>query len=1027
MLAEKWLIAPSRRVGNQWAECVARGGQAVVNLRVKTLKSLATDLAGLEMLAQKVALVSEQAGPLLIDQVFRRMKAGLRYLGTLPASAGLAETMYRSIQDIRLAGLTPSQVVPRRFEVSAKGQDLLQIMGGYLDELNSRGLVDYAGVLQFAIARLQNAPNDIGADVVVCPASIRLKTLEKQLLDSFPQDRLHHLPVDEPHGKEDEAAKADTDLDLLRWLPHPDLAPAQVADGTVEIFRAIGEVNEVREALRRLLANQTKLDEAELLYTDAQTYVPLIFETIAAQAGCDSVGEETFPATFADGIPTTYSRPGRLLSAWVTWIAEDFPQARLVRMIAEGLLSVPGQEEQKFSFARLASVFRGVGIGLGRDRYLPKLDEQIERLKQRVKDSRSVDTDDPQDIVERLQSAQRRLAEMEILRQLVSKLLDFSPEKTTDQRTILDSAKGLLANCARTANKTDNFALERLAEDIEGLRYWLSEDGEPFTLDAWDWLATLPASASILGSGPQPGRLHVANALSGGHSGRSNTFIVGLDDSRFPGTGLQDPLFLDGERRAVSDDLPTATGDLEEKIRDFHRLVARLRGTLTLSYSCRDLVDNRDKFPSPLLMAAYRIVSGNHEGTQEDFLKWMPAAISFAPVTEGCCLNPTEWWLWRLCAGDEVQNAERLVGQSFPHLVRGKQAVQQRASAAFTQYDGHVPQAGSDLDPTAPQGPVMSSSRLETVGRCPLFFFFQRGLGIDLPDELVVEPDRWLDPLAYGKLLHSVFEKFVRELVKAKRGPKYPDDMARLNEILDALIAEYRDEYPPPTDHAFQTQRSQLQQTARVFLIEEDRYCAENRGTPVYLESSFGLGPKVCASPLDTPDPVLIKLSDGSTIRACGRVDRIDRVGQGAVDTYAVWDYKSGSAWKYDEADPFRQGRVVQPALYIAMVAHRLRATLSSKAKVARFGFFFPGVKERGRRIEWKTEGLAEGNEILGQLVGIIHQGAFLATNEKEDCNYCQYASICGDAETIAAASGRKLENGDNEALQPIRELRNHG
>ena len=91
----------------------------------------------------------------------------------------------------------------------------------------------------------------------------------------------------------------------------------------------------------------------------------------------------------------------------------------------------------------------------------------------------------------------------------------------------------------------------------------------------------------------------------------------------FRGLGLQDPLFLDGERRAVSSALPTATGDLEEKIKDFHRLLARLRGKLTLSYSCHDLVDNREKFPSPLLMAAYRIISGNHEGTYADVWRTM--------------------------------------------------------------------------------------------------------------------------------------------------------------------------------------------------------------------------------------------------------------------------------------------------------------------------------------------------------------------------------------------------------------------
>lgn len=1024
MLAEKWLIAPSRRVGNQWAECVARSGQAAVNLRVKTLKSLATELAGQEMVAGKVALLAEQAGPLLIDQVFRRLKPGLRYLGSLPPSAGLADTMFRSIQDVRLTGLAPEHLVPTRFEVRTKGQDLLQILGGYLDELKSQGLVDYAGVLQLAIAGVRSAPDDWDADmVVVCPSSIRLKPLEKQLLDSFPKECVRYFPVDEPHDTGDAEEPSD-DLDLLRWLPHPDLAPTRSPDGTVQFFRATGEVNEVREVLRRLLASGTKLDEAELLYTDAETYVPLIFETIAAQVACDSVTDAAFPATFAEGIPTIYSRPGRLLSAWVAWTAEDYPQARLARMVAEGLLNLPDAEEQGFSFARLASVLRGVGIGLRRDRYLPKIDEEIEALKQRVKDSSSGESDDPEDIASRLQSAKRRLAEMKILRRLVKDLLDVSPGKTADQKAVLDGAKGLLEKCARTASKTDSYAHLRLVEDIGSLRCWLADEKD-LALDAWDWLSALPASATILGSGPQPGRLHVASVLSGGHSGRGNTFVVGLDDSRFPGTGLQDPLFLDGERRAVSSDLPTATGSLEEKIQDFHRLLARLKGKLTMSYSCHDLVDNREKFPSPLLMAAYRIVSGNHEGTQEDFLKWMPVPVSFAPASEDSCMNTTEWWLWRLCAGKEVQNAEQLVGQTFPHLVRGKQAADKRQSDDFTEYDGHVPEVGKQLDPTAATGAVMSSSKLETLGACPMKFFFQRGLGIEPPDELVIEPDRWLDQLAYGKLLHSVFERFVRELVETGRQPKYPDDTERLNAILDELVEEYRDDYPPPTEHAFQTQLNQLQQAARVFLIEEDRYCAEGKGTPVYLESSFGLK-ETGDGPLDTTEPVPVKLEDGSEIRVCGRVDRIDRIGNGATDTYAVWDYKSGSAWKYDEADPFRQGRVIQPTLYIAMVAHRLRLKISPRVKVTRFGFFFPGTRERGRRIEWDDAQLAEGKNVLKNLVGIIRQGIFLPTDNKDDCKYCDYKTVCGDPTAVAASSAQKLGNATNKMLKPIRELRSH-
>jgi predicted amidohydrolase len=48
-------------------------------------------------------------------------------------------------------------------------------------------------------------------------------------------------------------------------------------------------------------------------------------------------------------------------------------------------------------------------------------------------------------------------------------------------------------------------------------------------------------------------------------------------------------------------------------------------------------------------------------------------------------------------------------------------------------------------------------------------------------------------------------------------------------------------------------------------------------------------------------------------------------------------------------SDPFRQGRVVQPALYVTMVARRLKEAVSAKTRVVQFGFFFPGARERGR------------------------------------------------------------------------------
>ena len=163
------------------------------------------------------------------------------------------------------------------------------------------------------------------------------------------------------------------------------------------------------------------------------------------------------------------------------------------------------------------------------------------------------------------------------------------------------------------------------------------------------------------------------------------------------------------------------------------------------------------------------------------------------------------------------------------------------------------------------------------------------------------------------------------------------------------------------------------------------------------------------ATPLDTLEPVPINLTGGRQVRLRGRIDRIDLVGDGAVKTFAIWDYKTGSTWGYEREEPFQQGRILQPYLYVTMVTHRLRASVDPDAAVSQFGFFFPGTKARGERITWTQDMLAPGREILERLVQIVRSGAFLATNNETDCRYCDYRGVCGDVPSVVAASQAKL------------------
>ncbi len=222
-----------------------------------------------------------------------------------------------------------------------KGRELAALLAGYEDELHATGQVDYAGVLRLAAAQTQSLPS--GA-MLLLPEDLEheLSLLDRALWQAIPAGRRVILETDHP-GEAPEAPL--TDAACLRWLATPTAAPATPGDGTATIFRAVGEVNEVREALSRCLAEGLALDEVEILYTDSGTYLPLLYEFASRLWG------EQLPVTFIEGLPVRYSRPARALLGWLTWVREDFAQAALVRLIQDGLLEIAGCEEAEVSYA----------------------------------------------------------------------------------------------------------------------------------------------------------------------------------------------------------------------------------------------------------------------------------------------------------------------------------------------------------------------------------------------------------------------------------------------------------------------------------------------------------------------------------------------------------------------------------------------------------------------------------------------------------------------------------------------------
>ena len=639
------------------------------------------------------------------------------------------------------------------------------------------------------------------------------------------------------------------------------------------------------------------------------------------------------------------------MRSWLRWLQTDFPQSLLVEMFADGLLVC-----DRVPSGSLAKLLRSMGIRSGKDNYLPKLNAQISLVEQHMASLRGEENpEDPALQEERLNRAQRKLKHLTALNRTVATLLELADEfNGSDSATALKAVQTFVERCARTSDGHDAVAAAAILRMIEDRRHWLAT--LDVTIDVPAWVESLIQQTRIMESGPKPGHIHVASLRTGGQSGRRHAFVVGMDDRRFPGALLQDPILLDHERISIARSFPTTATQLEHRLTAVRNTLNRLQNrSLTFSWSCHGIRDGSDNYPAPELLEVFR--SAKDDGGQaaadlekddvdiETLNHAAGPAVSFAPTTSTDALNASEVWLWQLSEpGYDRTSQFDVVNQHFDHLALGSKAIRQRVEN-FGAWSGFVPQVAEHSDPFAENGTVYSASALETLGRCPLAFFFQRRLGLSPPDEADDDLDRWLDARQFGTLLHELFRTFLSELTAAAELPVFDRHIGRLTTLLNEAIAACRRDVPAPSENAFRRDCLKLLQIAKTFLQEEQQNCQSQ--TPKYFEAALGMTAGDFAADLDQEAPVAVQLADGRTLRARGQIDRIDQISE---LVYSICDYKTGSAYGYVQDNPFRNGRRVQNILYLKMVERVLRERVNPAARVALFEYFFPGTKANGLR-----------------------------------------------------------------------------
>ncbi|MGH7556322.1 MAG: PD-(D/E)XK nuclease family protein [Gemmatimonadota bacterium] len=1026
----KILVCPNRGVGRELLRALAVRGVGWIGFDVTTPRSLALSISADNLAASGHAPLDEFEEEALLDEAIDEAVAGgSGWIERLSQGIGFREAMANAIQALRLAGVQLSDLEAGRLENERKRDLLRRSLEAYERRLEERRGADGASTFQATIDRLAKRP--LAERIVLLPGLGRgglsgrfleiLFASGATVLESDPVLGLdpptawilgpagHRPRTGSAQGEEKGRAPArgrgsaedgfQTELfaedggrtgdggvlpapaSLMSHLFAPQTVPSATRPTALDLYAAASPYEEIREILRRALAEGAAWDQVEIVATDPVLYGSVLDE-IATRLG--------IPVTYAVGLPVERSRPGRAALAYVEWISADFPESLFRHLLASGDvgLGTTGRETPEgLSGGRLARRLRRLRVGWGRDRYLETVALRQRRLEEEAPDDAEIEPEDV-DRIRARESRAREAEELRALERILGPILAATPP--VPDRIGLGGAPVAPADLARALSTFLEFVPARGAvehEARERLFERLDRVGSALVRRT-----SFSAALAILrkhldiripspgAEGPPPwsstgGHLHFSDLDHGGRTGRPFTFVAGLDAERFPGAWIQDPILLDDDRRRLRPDALPITGEIrEERHYALAAMVAGLRGRVTFSFSAWEAATGREVAPAGIVLQAHRLATGRPLASYSDLRDALGAIVSPVPGA-GRAIDTADVWLDALHEDGLFRRAEELIRVSFAGLDRGITARRAHRGDGFSAHLGRIAARPDRLDPRRNPDLALSPTALENLGSCPLAYLHRSVLGLRDPDDPELDPGAWLEPRDRGSLLHAVYEESLRRARARGVALDRPafEDLAMT--VLEEEIVRFRGRVPVPSREVFERESRALAEDMRVFV----HMIGTTAPDWLDLERGFGLfGGK--EAPIEMP-------VDGGVILTRGVIDRLDRLPDGNL---RVVDYKTGKPWDHRAKNGvFNGGRRLQHAVY----ANAASAIHGSPVDVVEY--HFPTCRGDERPRVYAAPRFANATLVIGRLLDLVAAGHFVPTDDSADCRYCEHRPIC--------------------------------
>ncbi|WP_078553953.1 PD-(D/E)XK nuclease family protein [Bacillus alkalicellulosilyticus] len=948
-LQDKRIIVDSREIGDRMTESFVKQGFIALNLTVKTVFDIANEQ--LELTGQDVNVIDQVVGVHLTTQLLQQLKqeGKLTYFSSIEVTYSFGLAIYQAIQQLRLSGYDKDNLPSSAFLSQEKGHDFSYIMSAYEGLLQTYQLIDKASVLIQA-TQLNNQKHAL----YILQPNLSLTALESDYLDTIINGNVYQLSLEAVNGITKPIPRSKwSRIFTGKETPLSNIYLPSTGEKikNLSVFSAKTEEIELKHILQKIIENKCMLDQVGIYYTNAGPYALLMYHLSE---------KNKIPVTFGEGLPITITRPGRLLVGLVKWLQSNYKVQVLVDLIHDGVIDFGKEAPSK---SKVVKLLRALQIGYGKDRYLLQVEKEHVKLlekKEQAEDDNATS------------HWQKRIEELTWLQNWMSSIFKFLPnfENTINYKTCLSGFSKVIEQYGTSKSPIDEAAKSKIIDQMTTLIPYVEE-----SLSMYDVMARMKehfTTLTIMKSNEKPGHLHMTSYQKGLYSSRRHTFIIGLDNQLFPGGASEDPLLLDEERELLHASLPLLKDKPHQHLYSMLQLLAQKEGEITVSFRTFSVSDNRTVAPSFLFLQCYRAIEGNPE---LDFRDVKKLSSSLAPSQE---IEDKDYWVKHLLKDNRKVISDSFFDQ-FATIQEGIRAEEQRLLHQVTGFDGSI-DIETEFDPTLNPERKLTAGKLEKLAACPYAYFLEEILQIKVPEDMMDDPYRWLDPASRGSLLHHIFETFHLKIQENKDRPNYNTHSNVIESIAMNLINQQKEELPPPNERVFQQEVEDILQCCIVFLKEEEEHCKSYE--PLYFEYTFGVG---------TITPAYVTLPSGATIAIAGKIDRVDRDLDG---NYHIIDYKTGSTYGYSEKSVFKGGRQLQHFIYAIAIEQHLQIKTGS---VQESSYYFPTTKGLGQKFVRKQEDdiRLAGFDVLEKLITIIQKGHFTMTDDPNDCTFCDYKHVC--------------------------------